>query len=236
MTFSVRSSGTRCAKLYIIIADAAAMTYTLYYSPGAASLAVHWMLIELGVPFEAQRVSIDEGAQKSPEYLRLNPTGRLPTLLIDGKPHGESAALLMLLAERHPEQKFAPSPGATGRADWMEMMIFLANTLLPAMRDWFYADTDGDPAGADAVRALARRRIEAVWDRLDALLSDGRTYVLGSELTSADFLATMIMRWSRNMPRPATGWKNLAPYIQRMRSRPAFIEVNEREGLTDWRN
>ena len=212
------------------------MTYTLYYSPGAASLAVHWMLIELDVPFAAKLVDIDEGAQKSPEYLRLNPTGRLPTLVIDGKPHGESAALLMLLAERHPEKKFAPAPGATGRTDWIETMIFLANTLLPAMRDWFYADTDGDPAGADAVRTLARRRIESAWDRLDAHLADGRTHLLGSELTAADFLATMLMRWSRNMPRPATTWKNLAPYIQRMRSRPAFIAVNDREGLTDWRN
>lgn len=212
------------------------MTYTLYYSPGAASLAVHWMLIELGAPFEAKLVSIDDGAHKSAEYLRLNPTGRIPTMVVDGKPHGESASLLLLLAERHPEKGFAPAPGSPARADYLEMMIFLANTLLPAMRDWFYADSDGDPAGAEAVRALARRRIEAAWDRLDAHVADGRTHLLGKELSAADFLATMIMRWSRNMPRPATTWKNLAPYIHRMRARPAFIEVNAREGLTDWRN
>jgi glutathione S-transferase len=212
------------------------MTYTLYYSPGAASLAVHWMLIELGVPFEAKLVSIDDGDHKSPEYLRLNPTGRIPTMAVDGKAHGESAALLMLLAERHPERKFAPLPGTAGRADWLEMMVFLANTLLPAMRDWFYAGSDGDPAGAEAVQALARRRIEAAWDRLDAHLADGRSHLVGSELSAADLLATMLMRWSRNMPRPATTWKNLAPYIHRMRSRPAFIEVNRREGLSDWSN
>lgn len=212
------------------------MTYTLYYSPGAASLAVHWMLIELGVAFEAKLVDIDAGAQRAPEYLRLNPAGRVPTLLIDGVPHGESTALLMLLAERHAEKKLAPAPGAPARGDWLETMIYLANTVLPAMRDWFYAEKDGDPQGAEAVKALARRRIEGAWDRLDARLADGRIYLLGSELSTADFLGTMLMRWSRNMPRPATTWKNLAPYIQRMRSRPAFIEVNNREGLTDWRN
>lgn len=212
------------------------MTYTLYYSPGAASLAVHWMLIELGVPFETKLVSIDEGAQKSPEYLRVNPTGRIPTLTIDGKPHAESAALLMLLAERHPEKNFAPPPGSAARADWLEMMIFLANTTLPAMRDWFYAESDGDPAGAEAVKALARRRIEGAWDRLDAHLADGRSHLLGTELSTADFLAVMVMRWSRNMPRPATTWKHLEAYIHRMRARPAFIEVNRREGLTEWRN
>lgn len=212
------------------------MSYTLYYSPGSASLAVHWLLIETGLPFEAKLVSIDEGANRSPEYLRVNPSGRLPALTIDGVARTESAALLMLLAERHPETKLAPLPGTPNRAAWLEMMVFLANTLLPAMRDWFYAGTDGDPSGADAVKALARRRIESAWDRLDAHFADGRTHMIGSEPSTADFLATMLMRWSRNMPRPADTWKNLAPYIRRMRSMPSFIEVNRREGLTDWRN
>lgn len=212
------------------------MTYTLYYSPGSASLAVHWMLLELGVPFEAKLVDIDSNAQKAPEYLRLNPAGRVPTLVVDGVPHGESAALLMLLAERHPEKKFAPVAGASTRADWLETMIYLANTVLPAMRDWFYAEKDGEPQGAEAVKALARRRIEGAWDRLDARLADGRVHLLGNELSTVDFLGTMLMRWSRNMPRPATTWKHLAPYIQRMRARPYFIEANDREGLKDWRN
>jgi len=213
-----------------------ALTYTLYYSPGAASMAVHWMLIELGVEFEARLVDIDAGAQRSAEYLRLNPSGRVPTLVVDGAAHGESAALLMLLAERHPDKALAPLPGSATRADWLEMMIYLANTLLPAKRDWFYAGKDGEPQGAEAVKALARLRIEGAWDRLDAHLADGRTHLLGSQLSTADFLATMLMRWSRNMPRPATTWKHLAPYIQRMRARPAFVDLNDREGLTDWRN
>jgi glutathione S-transferase len=212
------------------------LSYTLYYSPGTASFAVHWLLIETNLPFEAKLVNIDAGANKAPEYLRVNPSGRVPALLVDGAVQTESAALLMLLAERHPDKKLAPAPGAGGRAAWLEMMVFLANAGLPPMRDWFYAETDGDPAGADAVKALARRRIESMWDRLDALLADGRTYLLGNQLTTADFLGTMLMRWSRNMPRPATTWKNLSTYIHRMRAMPSFIEVNQREGLTDWRN
>lgn len=199
-------------------------------------MAVHWMLIELGVPFEAKLVDLETGAQRSPEYLRVNPTGRVPALVVDGATHTESASLLMLLAERHPDKGLAPLPGAPTRADWLETMIYLANTLLPAMRDWFYAATDGDALGAEAVKVLARRRIEGAWDRLDARLADGRIHMLGNELSTADLLATMLMRWSRNMPRPATTWKHLAPYIQRMRSRPSFVEVNAREGLTDWQN
>ena len=212
------------------------MTYTLYYSPGAASMAVHWMLIEMAVPFEAKLVSIDAGEQRSAEYLKLNPSGRIPTLVIDGAPRTESAALLMLLAERHPDKGLAPASGSAGRAEWLETMIYLANTVLPAMRDWFYAGADGDPAGAESVKALARRRIEGAWEHLNTRLADGRSHLVGDRLSTADLLGTMLMRWSRNMPRPADTWKNLSPYIRRMRSLPSFIELNQREGLTDWSN
>src|ERR1700761_237456 len=160
------------------------MSYVLYYSPGAASMPVHWMLIEMGVPFEARLVDIDAGQQHDPDYLRLNPSGRVPTLVVDGTPRHESAALLMLLAERHPEAGLAPAPGSAERAPWFEWMIYLANTLLPAMRDWFYADSDGDPAGATAVRALAQRRIEDACARLDAQFAAGHAYLAGNRLST----------------------------------------------------
>ncbi|WP_233835606.1 glutathione S-transferase family protein [Paraburkholderia sp. ZP32-5] len=213
------------------------MSYVLYYSPGAASMPVHWMLIEMGVPFEARLVDIDAGQQRDADYLRLNPAGRVPTLVVDGTPRHESAALLMLLAERHPEAGLAPAPGSVERAPWFEWMIYLANTLLPAMRDWFYADSDGDPAGAGAVRALAQRRIEEACTRLDAHFAAGHAYLAGDRLSTADLLALVLMRWTRNMPRPATaGWPHLASYIRRLRALPSFIELNEREKLTEWRN
>ncbi|MFM0222585.1 glutathione S-transferase family protein [Paraburkholderia dipogonis] len=210
--------------------------YVLYYSPGAASMAVHWMLIELGIAFDAQLIDIDAGQQHDPAYLRLNPSGRVPTLLIDGAPRHESAALLMLLAERHPDAALAPAPNAVDRAAWLEMMVYLANTILPAMRDWFYADSDGDPAGAEAVRALACRRLDGAWDKLDAHLGESHDYLIGDKLSTADFMAVMLMRWTRNMPRPALGWPNLARYIRKLRALPSFIELNAREGLTEWRN
>ena len=210
------------------------MGYILYYAPGTASMCVHWMLLELGLPFETRLVDFETGAQRTPDYLSLNPAGRVPTLVVDGVPYSESAALLMLLAERHPEKGFAPVPGAPERAEWLQQMIFLANTVLPAMRDWFYADTDGDPAGAEAVRGLARRRIEGAWERLDGVLADGRVFLVGPRLGTVDFLGLMLMRWSRNMPRPATTWPHIARYVERLRNLPSFLALSERENLTDW--
>jgi glutathione S-transferase len=212
------------------------MSYVLFYAPGTASFAVHWMLVELGVAFEAERIDLKSGEQRTPAFLKLNPEGRVPALVVDGEAHAESAALLMWLAERHPEAGFAPTPSAPGRGKWLETTVWLATTLGGAMRDWFYADSDGDPADAEAVRRLARTRIEGAWKRLDGLLADGRPYLLGDAVTTADFLAVMYMRWARNMPHPATSWPNLGPYVTRMRARPGFVEVCRREGLTEWVN
>jgi glutathione S-transferase len=207
------------------------MTYRLFYSAGAASLCVHWLLIELGVPHVLEAVKLGETGA---DYRRLNPQGRVPTLVIDGQPISESAAILMLLAERYPDAGFAGPESDMGRAHWMEAHLYLASTLASAFRDWFYAEKDGDPAGADAVRALAKSRIEAVWTNLDARLADGRPYLLGETISTVDLQALMLMRWSRNMEKPATAWPNLAPYIDRLRARPAFQEVCRREGLTEW--
>ena len=210
------------------------MAYTLYYSPGTASMAVHWMLIELGVPFDLVRVDFAADGQRDPAYLQLNPAGRVPTLIVDGQPYSESAALLMILAERHPEAGLAPAPGAPERAAWLETMIFLANGVLPPFRDWFYADKDGEPADAEAVRGLARRRIEDAWTRIDAALSGGRAYLRGARPGAADFLAFMLMRWSRNMPRPASEWPAIAAYLSRMIALPSYREISRREELTPW--
>ncbi|CAH2807594.1 MAG: Glutathione S-transferase (EC [uncultured Paraburkholderia sp.] len=190
-------------------------------------MAVHRMLIEMAIQFEAKLVDIDAGAQHDPAYLKLNPAGHVPTLIVDGVPRHESVALLMLLAERHPEAALAPGSGSPDHPEWLETTVYLANTVLPATRDWFYASTDGDPAGALAVRALAERRIEAACAKLDTHFASGR----------ADFLAVVLMRrWTRNMPRPALTWPHLADYIRRLRALPSFIDLNAREKLTEWRN
>ena len=208
--------------------------YTLYYAPGAASLAVHWMLIELGVPHELKKVDMEAGEHRQPAYLKLNPNGFVPTMVVDGVPLYESAALLMLLAERHPQAGFAPPVGSPQRGLYMTWMFHLSNTLQAAFKDWFYPER---PAGADAgegAKASARTRIEECWDRVEAQIRSGGPCLVGDRIGAADFLATMLMRWSRNMPKPATEWPTLANYIARMKARPSFKTLYAREGLTEW--
>ncbi|MEQ1580740.1 MAG: glutathione S-transferase family protein [Steroidobacteraceae bacterium] len=208
--------------------------YTLYYSPGTASLAVHWMLIHLGVPFSLKLVDFKANEQKSAEYLAINPSGFVPALVVDGRAHAECAALLMLLAERHAYAGLEPARGTPERAEYLQWFFYLANTLQPAFRAWFYPDEIAGTENNEATRDKARLKIEACFARLDACLADGRPYLLGEQLSAVDFLATMLARWSRNMPKPATRFPHLLPYVNRMRSLASLKEVHAREGLTDW--
>jgi glutathione S-transferase len=210
--------------------------YTLYYSPSTASLVIHWLLLELGVPFELVLVDLQSRQQQTPEYLALNPNGHVPALLIDGVVRAETGALLLLLAERHPQARLAPVPGSRERADFLQVLFFLDNTLMPAFRRWFYADEFAGPANREATMQQARLKIERCWDVLDARLADGRRYLLGADRGVVDFLATMLARWSRNMPRTATHWPHLRRYVAHMRQLPSLREVHAREKLTDWIN
>jgi len=209
--------------------------YTLYYSPGTASMVVHLALLEIGAPHRLEKVDFDRDAQHDAAYLRLNPRGQVPTLLIDGKPYFESAALLMLLAERHPEAGLAPKPGSPQRADWYQWIAFFTTALGATYRYWFYPPDLGSEEHTPAVREALRRKIEDSWALVDAHLAANGPYLLGPGLSGVDLLALMYMRWSRNMPRPATTWPALGRLAGLMRARPSWTRMCDLEGLTDWR-
>ena len=207
---------------------------TLYSAPGTAGLVVHWLLIELEVPHTLHKLDLDAGDHKQPAYLALNPAGVVPTLVIDGQPVTEAAAISLHLADAYPARGFAPAPGTLARAAYYQWMFFLANTMQPAFRAWFYPTEPAGEPNVEAVKVHARARLEAAWARLDGHLAAHGPYLLGDKLTTPDFLLTMLMRWSRNMPKTALAWPALARHAAAMKARPAFKEVYAREGLTDW--
>ncbi len=210
------------------------MPHVLYYSPGSASLLVHWLLIELDLPHELRRVDMAALQQKTPEYLALNPNGVVPTLVVDGKPQYEAAALAMLLAERHPQAGLAPAVDDPRRADYLQWMFNLANMVQPLLRQWWYPGEVAGDDNAEAVLAHCATRLEAHWRRIDDHLAGHGPFLLGEAPTVPDLLLTMLMRWARNTPRPATSWPRLAALARAMAARPAFVQVYAREGLAEW--
>jgi glutathione S-transferase len=106
---------------------------TLYLSPGFSSMAPHIALHEIGVDFESRWISFTKREQYAPEYLALNPEGKVPTLLVDGRPLTEVAAILYYLAKRFPKADLFPA-GLEAEARVISWMSFIASTIHPARR------------------------------------------------------------------------------------------------------
>src|SRR6202158_5708060 len=108
---------------------------TLYFSPGSSAMATHIALHEIGVPFEAKLTALHENAHRAPGYLAINPEGKVPTLMIDGRPLTEVAGTLWYLARRYPETGLLPQQGdIEAESRVVSWMSFIASTIPPARR------------------------------------------------------------------------------------------------------
>ena len=105
---------------------------TLYFAPGTSSMATHIALHEIGAPFESRPLSFARREQRDPSYLALNPEGKVPTLVIDGRPLTEVAAILWYLARAHPKAELLPADDPEAQAQVISWMSFIAATLHPA--------------------------------------------------------------------------------------------------------
>src|SRR6516164_9950842 len=105
---------------------------TLYFAPGSSSMAVHIALHEIGVPFESRPMSFKQHDLRSPAYLAINPEGKVPTQLIDGRPLTEVAGILYYLAKRFPDAGLLPTADVEAEARAISWMSFIASTLHPA--------------------------------------------------------------------------------------------------------
>ena len=158
----------------------------------------------------------------------------MPTLLIDGNPVTESAALLMISPSGTPKRALRQRQAPAERDAWHQWIVYLSNTLAATYRFWFYPSDLGAPEHSPAVRAALQHKIEAAWDRLEAELAARGPYLLGRDFSGADLLLTMLMRWSRKMPRPATQWPALQKLADLVRARASWKKLYELEGLTEW--
>ena len=129
---------------------------TLYYAPGSSSMAAHIALHEIGCAFESRVLSFHRTETRTPEFLKINPVGQVPVLVVDGRARTEVAAILFYLARRCPEAGLLPSGDAFAEAEVVSWMSFVAATLHPAHRQGIEHMRD--------VYALADRRLgDAEW-------------------------------------------------------------------------
>jgi glutathione S-transferase len=182
---------------------------TLYFAPGASSMAAHIALHETGVSFEAKPMSFKGNDMRSPAFLVLNPEGKVPTLLVDGRPLTEVAAILYYLAKRFPEAGLLPRDDLEANAQALSWMSFIASTLHPA-------------------RARGLDHAIDVWGVADRRLGSG--WALGDRYSIADIhLFRLYWRLFNSLKPTAGTFANLDAHYARMMARSAVQKTIEIE-------
>jgi len=187
---------------------------TLYFAPGASSMAAHIALHEVGVPFEAIPVSFHRNETRGADFLAVNPEGKVPTLLIDGRALTEVAGILFYLARRFPEARLMPRDEPEAEARVISWMSFVASTVHPARRQGL--------EHAMSVYALADRR-----------LGDG-DWAVGDYSIADIHLFRLFWRFAASLKPPPGAFPRLEAHHARMMARPAVIKTIEAESAVGY--
>ena len=203
--------------------------YTLYYSPGACSLAVHVALNECNAPFNLEKVDLSAGANRSAEFMKINPRGQIPVLVDDGRVIREGAAMMIHILEKH-QSPLLPKSGAE-RDSALEWLMFCNATLHPAYsRVFFLMKNPADQAAKDVLVDAAIANINKLWEEVEHRLST-TTYLAGGVITIADILLTVIANWSARMPKTVVLGPKTKALLRTIIARPAYKKAMETEGV-----
>jgi glutathione S-transferase len=182
---------------------------TLYFAPGSSSMAAHIALHEIGAPFEAKPLSFARKETRSPDFLALNPEGKVPTLLVDDRPLTEVAAILFYLAKRFPAAGLLPVDDLEAESQVISWMSFIAATVHPARR-------------------CGIERARAVYSLTDRRLGQ-RTWAIDRYSIADIHLFRLYWRFFNSL-HPAPGdFPNLDAHYKRMMARPAVRKTCEIE-------
>jgi glutathione S-transferase len=203
---------------------------TLYFSPGACSLAAHVALEEAGAAFDAVRTLVAEGAHRTPEYLKINPHGRVPALAeADGWVLTETPAIMTYAARARPEAGLIPEdPRDAARVQ--ELLTFFASSVhVTFAQVWRSERFAEDETARAAVQATGRAKLPDWFDELDALARGG--WVVGGRFSLADAYPFVFARWARRIGFDMSPWPNWRAHTRAVLARPAVGRVLAREGL-----
>ena len=196
----------------------------LYYAPGACSLAPHIVLEWIGVPYEAVRVD-----QHAPEYRTINPAGAVPALDYGGEhPLTQCSAILMYLAERHPEADLLDRRSPEHAAQVQKWAAFLTGDLHPAFFPAFMSGrytVSHDRAALADVKTAAVKLVRAKLELLEHQLT-GHDWVVGDKRTIIDAYATPMLNWATGLlPDGLGAYPACKAHHDRMHGDPAVIRV-----------
>jgi len=169
----------------------------LYYAPNSCALATHIALEEAGARYSAVRLDLGKAEQRSPEYLRLNPKGRVPALVTERGVLTETPAMLVFVAQCFPEAELAPMDDAFTFARIQAFNSYLCSTLHVAhahrMRGYRWVDAD-DAHSIAAMRRKVPESVGACFDLIESDLLNG-PWVMGDRYTICDPYLFTVAQW-----------------------------------------
>ena len=201
---------------------------TLYFCPGACSLASHIGLEETGAPYEATPILLPKGQQRTENYLKINPRGKVPALSVDGKILVENTAILTYLARRFPEKKLMPSDPAD-EARCIGTMCWFSSVVHPSYQRLHRPERFADSEVAhSAVKENGRKTFWANCQEIDAMFK-GNEWIMGSEYTLVDPYALVFYGWGARGGFPMKELTAYTAWQERMIKRPTVKKTVEAE-------
>ena len=206
--------------------------YTLYFSPGACSMASHILLEECGAAYEPKLIALAKGEQRTEAYRKINPHGKVPALAVDGKVITENVSILPYIAGQFPEANLLPGDPIES-AHCIEVVGWLSSTVHVAFSLVLHPErpAGGVEIGEAALKAIsdnARKRYWACMEEIDGRLS-GTQWMMGTQYTFLDPYALVFYGWGNRVEMPMADLKNYTAFKDRMIERPAVRNVLERE-------
>jgi glutathione S-transferase len=206
--------------------------YKLYNVKRWGSMAPHFVLEELGVPYENIWMSPEQ--VRSPEFRALSPLGFVPALgLDDGRVIVESMAIVAFLTQAHRDHKLAPAPGTSNSAVYLSTLAFIAFNIYAMMNvAAFAADYSDDPAVQNQIRGAAESSYHHTFDILNARLEEEGPFLLGDEFSAADlYLFTMTIWANPSEQALLDRCKSIARLSEHIRRRPKLEAALKSHGV-----
>lgn len=204
----------------------------IFSYPGACSRVTMTALEEIGAPYEDRWIDIMAQAQYAPEYLALNRKSKVPALAVDGKTLTENAAILHYLHVTNPQAKLLPQTGngmddAQGLSDliWCGGMLHPMVRQIRAPHKWTATDSEAETAN---IRADGIQKLTKECDYIESRLS-GSTWWYGAEWSIVDTYLYWAVNTAQKGGFPTEAFPAIADHASRVRARPSFQRMLERE-------
>ena len=204
---------------------------TFYYATNTCALASHIALEEAGADYETRWIDFGVAEQTKPDYLKINPKARVPSLVTERGVVTETPAILAYIAQTHPEAKLASHDDPFAFAELQSFMNYLCATVHVAhahrVRGYRWAD---DPAAHAAMKKKVPETVGACFDLIERKMFRG-PWAMGDAYTVADAYLFTIARWLEGDGVDPGAFPRVLDHRDRMAERPAVQRALKAEGL-----